>query len=50
MTDPACGKEDINMIDRSPRAHAEWYCGVCPACGLSETLHIPLGAGVLTLD
>ena len=40
----------LAIIDRSARPHAEWYALTCPACGLSETLHIPLGAAVHTLD
>jgi hypothetical protein len=41
---PACGQPGLGIIDRSARPHAEWYALTCPACGLSETLHIPLGA------
>jgi predicted RNA-binding Zn-ribbon protein involved in translation (DUF1610 family) len=47
---PACGGEGLQIIDRSARPHAEWYALACPACGLSETLHIPLGAMVHSLD
>jgi len=47
---PACGAEGLIIVDRSARPHAEWYALSCPACGLSETLHIPLGAAVPTLD
>ena len=47
---PACGKPGLAIIDRSARPHAEWYALTCAACGLSETLHIPLGAAVHTLD
>ena len=47
---PACGKEGLEIIDRSARPHAEWYALTCPACGLSETLHIPLGTAAHTLD
>ena len=47
---PACGKLGLAIIDRSARPHAEWYALSCPACGSSETLHIPLGAAVHTLD
>jgi transcription elongation factor Elf1 len=47
---PACGAEGLNIVDRSARPHAEWYALICPACGLSETLHIPLGAAVPRLD
>ena len=47
---PACGAEQLQIIDRSARPHAEWYALTCAACGLNETLHIPLGAAVQTLD
>ena len=47
---PACGNAGLRIIDRSARPHAEWYALSCGACGLSETLHIPLGAVVQTLD
>jgi hypothetical protein len=43
---PACEKPGLEVLDRSARPHAEWYALTCPACGLSETLHIPLGAVV----
>jgi hypothetical protein len=47
---PACGKDGLRIIDRSARPHAEWYALACDACGLDETLHIPLGASVQPLD
>ena len=47
---PACGAEGLTIIDRSARPHAEWYALCCSACGLNETIHIPLGAAVPTLD
>ena len=47
---PACGKEGLQIIDRSARPHAEWYALTCPACGLGETLHIAMGGAVPTLD
>jgi hypothetical protein len=47
---PACGRPGVEVVDRSARPHAEWYALTCPACGLSETLHIPLGAVIPTLD
>jgi len=47
---PVCGVEGLAIIDRSARPHAEWYALTCPACGLSETLQIPLGAAVPGLD
>jgi hydroxypyruvate isomerase len=36
--------------DRGEPDDGEWYALTCPACGLSETLHIPMGAVVPTLD
>jgi predicted RNA-binding Zn-ribbon protein involved in translation (DUF1610 family) len=47
---PACGKAGLEIIDRSARPYAEWYALSCAACGLDETLHIPLAAPVQTLD
>jgi hypothetical protein len=47
---PACGADGLQVIDRSARPHAEWYALSCAACGLQETLCIPLGAVVPTLD
>ena len=47
---PVCEKAGLEIIDRSARPHAEWYALACPACGLSEALHIALGATVPTLD
>jgi transcription elongation factor Elf1 len=47
---PACGKEGLAIVDRSARPHAEWYALACAACGLDETLHIPLGSPVQSLD
>ncbi|KAB2918436.1 MAG: hypothetical protein F9K29_07630 [Hyphomicrobiaceae bacterium] len=40
---PLCGTEGLKIIDRSARPYAEWYALSCSACGLDETLHIPLG-------
>jgi predicted RNA-binding Zn-ribbon protein involved in translation (DUF1610 family) len=47
---PACGTPGLEIVDRSARPHAEWYALSCPACGLAETLHIPLGAAPPTPD
>jgi hypothetical protein len=47
---PACETPGLEVIDRSARPHAEWYALTCPGCGLRETLHIPLGAAVPTLN
>jgi transcription elongation factor Elf1 len=47
---PVCGVEGLTIVDRSARPHAEWYALSCTACGLNETLHIPLGAAPPALD
>jgi len=47
---PACGKFGLEIIDRSARPYAEWYVLTCSSCGLSETLNIPLGPAVPSLD
>ena len=47
---PSCGRPGLVIVDRSARPHAEWYALACASCGLDETLHIPLGAAVHTLD
>jgi hypothetical protein len=47
---PACQTLGLEVVDRSARPHAEWYVLSCPACGLGETLHIPMGAVIPTLD
>ena len=47
---PACGTPGLGIVDRSARPHAEWYALSCSACGLAETLHIPMGAAVPTPD
>ena len=47
---PACGKLGLAVVDCSARPHAEWYALSCSACGLSETLNIPLGSATPSLD
>jgi hypothetical protein len=47
---PACSRDGLVVIDRSARPYAEWYALSCAACGLDETLHVPLGPPVPTLD
>jgi hypothetical protein len=47
---PACGEPGLAIIDRSARPYAEWYALACAACGLNETLNIPLGPPVQPLD
>ena len=44
---PRCGKAGLALADRSARPHAEWYHLACTACGLDETIHIPLGPPTL---
>lgn len=40
---PRCAQAGLTLHDRSARPHAEWYHLACAACGLDETIHIPLG-------
>jgi predicted RNA-binding Zn-ribbon protein involved in translation (DUF1610 family) len=47
---PACGESGLAIIDRSARPYAEWYALSCSRCGLDETLNIPLGPPVQSLD
>jgi hypothetical protein len=47
---PACGAEGLAIVDRSARPHVEWYALSCRHCGLDETLYVPMGAVVPTLD
>jgi predicted RNA-binding Zn-ribbon protein involved in translation (DUF1610 family) len=47
---PACGESGLVIIDRSARPYAEWYALACSSCGLDETLNIPLGPPVQSLD
>lgn len=44
---PACSTASLAIEDRSARPHAEWYHLSCQACGLNETLNVPLGASGL---
>lgn len=44
---PRCGQSGLQIADRSARPYAEWYHLSCPACGLDETIHIPLGPPVM---
>jgi hypothetical protein len=44
---PVCRQAGIVIIDRSTRPYAEWYQIDCPACGVSETLNVPLGPPVM---
>lgn len=47
---PVCGADGLEIIDRSARPHAEWYALSCKACGLDESIHIPLGMPRQDLD
>lgn len=40
---PACGEKPLTIIDQSARPYTEWYALSCPACGLEQTISIPLG-------
>lgn len=42
-----CGAEGLRITDHSTRPYAEWYRLCCPACGLDEMIHIPLGPPVM---
>lgn len=44
---PRCGASGLTLTDRSARPYAEWYHLSCAACGLDETIHIPLGPPVI---
>jgi hypothetical protein len=39
---PACGRDGLELSDRSARPYAEWYVLSCSGCGLNHTLQIPL--------
>jgi transcription elongation factor Elf1 len=43
---PRCGQGGLVLTDRSARPYAEWYHLSCSACGMNETIHIPLGPPV----
>jgi transcription elongation factor Elf1 len=47
---PVCGADGLDIDDRSTRPHAEWYALTCKACGLNESIHIPLGMPRQDLD
>ncbi len=42
-----CAATGLAISDRSARPYAEWYHLSCAACGLDETIHIPLGPPVM---
>jgi hypothetical protein len=44
---PKCAAQGLAVEDRSARPYAEWYHLACAACGLDETIHIPLGPPVM---
>jgi hypothetical protein len=50
VTCPACGRIGLRIVDRSARPHAEWYILTCAGCDLDETVNIPLGPAVPSLD
>lgn len=39
---PLCSEQGLTIIDQSARPYAEWYSLSCLACGLEQTIHIPL--------
>lgn len=43
---PVCEARGLKIEDRSARPYAEWYQLTCAACGLDETIHIPLAPPV----
>ncbi len=45
---PRCSAAGLGLADRSARPYAEWYQLSCAACGLEETIHIPLGPPVIS--
>lgn len=44
---PACEAPGLEIVDRSARPYAEWYALKCAACGLDQTIQIPLGPPVM---
>ena len=47
---PVCGAEGLRIIDRSARPHAEWYTLSCSACGLEESIQLPMGSPRQEID
>lgn len=47
---PVCDAAGLAIIDRSTRPYAEWYALDCKACGLAETLNVPMSAPIQSLD
>lgn len=43
---PVCDALGFSIIDQSARPYAEWYALNCSACGLHDTVHIPLAPPV----
>jgi hypothetical protein len=41
---PACGRDGLEVSDRSARPYAEWYVLSCAGCGLNHALQISLSA------
>ena len=41
---PVCREPGLVIEDQSARPHAEWYALSCKACGLDDTIHIPMGS------
>lgn len=47
---PVCDAPGLDIVDHSARPYAEWYALSCAACGLNETLNVPMSAPMPTLD
>lgn len=47
---PKCGAPGVAIDDRSARPHAEWFHFACTACGLSESINIPMCTHTEALD
>lgn len=41
---PNCGAPGLRIDDRSSRPHAEWYAFKCKACGLDDSIYIPMAS------
>lgn len=39
---PLCGAPGLVVIDRSARPHTEWFAISCAACGLDDTISVPM--------
>jgi hypothetical protein len=46
---PRCGEPELTIEDNSSPPVALWYRAHCPACGLDETIHIPMGVAAAAI-